>query len=524
MEAHKDSGIHGRKLSTKAHPTSQPTTTNVARPCMTGSAISTSSSGTQLPCSSATPRYYETNVGAASSAASSQPLESKGSHIKAVRHAKDVPTLMTSPSRSIVCGYKPCPRTFATAAALQQHLESGIHGKIASPRQPRALQSANIQLDNRRLACPCSGCICEFDFESALRWHIVSGYHVFATMTNASTERELASCLTELLQAQYDFIQPASFMATAPIPTDIPYPSIENRWTTLLSSQFDSTLSGLKARIHPEPGVLCSVYYAKKNQLATPGPCKSITKRPAVALDCEMVGIKGNKSALARLSVIDYLTGETLVDQLVQPEVPIVEYRSKVTGITRKLMDAAVANNRALKGTAAARAELWKYIDSSTIIVGHALHHDLKALKVKHKKIVDPQILLAEIMGPEGFWTGLKKICKELLWQDIQTGAHDSLEDAFAAREVVLWSMTHEHQFLEWAEKRQREHAASNARKQQRKPGKRQHKKASQPSQTGNNEPSVWDYDSDDLYEIMTEEEFKEMCGIPQWYDGNLLD
>lgn len=68
-----------------------------------------------------------------------------------------------------------------------------------------------------------------------------------------------------------------------------------------------------------------------------PGPSKY------VAIDCEMVGTgpRGRVSELARCSVVSY-SGDVLYDKYVRPEMPIVDYRTRWSGITRQHMHKAI--------------------------------------------------------------------------------------------------------------------------------------------------------------------------------------
>ena len=51
-----------------------------------------------------------------------------------------------------------------------------------------------------------------------------------------------------------------------------------------------------------------------------------------VAMDCEMVEVMGNKSALARISIVNY-DGHVLMDEFVRPDNHITDYRSWISGI-----------------------------------------------------------------------------------------------------------------------------------------------------------------------------------------------
>lgn len=101
-----------------------------------------------------------------------------------------------------------------------------------------------------------------------------------------------------------------------------------------------------------------------------------------------MVRIRSKRSELARLSVIDYLTSEILIDTLVQPSYPVIDWRTPWSGITAQAMTAAVVSNTALKGAPEATKKMFDSIDKQTVIVGHALHNDLVALGIQHQYVL----------------------------------------------------------------------------------------------------------------------------------------
>jgi DNA polymerase III epsilon subunit-like protein len=178
-----------------------------------------------------------------------------------------------------------------------------------------------------------------------------------------------------------------------------------------------------------------------------------VPKRRAVAFDCEMAGTRGGIGTVILLSAVDYLTGETLVNAFVQPTGKVVDWRSRVSGVTPQDMEAAIARGEALNKWKGARAELWKHIDADTILVGHALQHDLDALRIAHTRVVDSAVLARNAVGPCGRQWGLKSLCEELLHIDVQTNGrngHDCTEDALAAREVVLWCCRNTRELEAW--------------------------------------------------------------------------
>uniref|UniRef100_A0A8C4U578 Exonuclease domain-containing protein n=1 Tax=Falco tinnunculus TaxID=100819 RepID=A0A8C4U578_FALTI len=74
----------------------------------------------------------------------------------------------------------------------------------------------------------------------------------------------------------------------------------------------------------------------------SPGPPK------LVAIDCEMVGTGpgGRTSDLARCSIVSY-NGDVMYDQYIRPVAPIVDYRTRWSGIRRHHMANAVPFSKA---------------------------------------------------------------------------------------------------------------------------------------------------------------------------------
>jgi DNA polymerase III epsilon subunit-like protein len=98
-------------------------------------------------------------------------------------------------------------------------------------------------------------------------------------------------------------------------------------------------------------------------------------------------------------------------------------------------------------------------MDKSTILVGHALHHDLNVLKIAHDSCVDSEILAKAAIKRPGQNTGtsLKKLCDSLIGLGVQTMAnHSCLEDSFVAREAVIYMTSHPEELAIWAEAKQK--------------------------------------------------------------------
>ncbi|PYH84037.1 ribonuclease H-like protein [Aspergillus uvarum CBS 121591] len=198
----------------------------------------------------------------------------------------------------------------------------------------------------------------------------------------------------------------------------------------------------------------------------TPSAEQPGLKRHAIALDCEMIGVKGNRQTLAFISAIDFLTGDVLIDRYVAPSEEVIDWRSKITGITQDVMTSATISGAAFRDWREARENLWKFADTSTVFVGQSLNYDLEVLGICHNKVVDSAILTAEAVFPSTGITeslprawSLKAVAKTLLDLEIQSGdrAHSALEDAYAVRDVIIFCIRNPEQLKSWAELRQKE-------------------------------------------------------------------
>jgi DNA polymerase III epsilon subunit-like protein len=168
-----------------------------------------------------------------------------------------------------------------------------------------------------------------------------------------------------------------------------------------------------------------------------------------------MAGVAGGASEAILLCVTDYITGAVILNRLVFPREPITQMRSSIHGISKTTLDNAIRQGQTLSSWEGAWSELWKYIDSNAIIVGHALEHDLDALRMIHPRIVDSAILSRKAVGIHRTQWGLQTLCYELLNIGIRKnrGAiHNCLEDVLATREVVLFCTQKKEAFQAWAE------------------------------------------------------------------------
>lgn len=147
-----------------------------------------------------------------------------------------------------------------------------------------------------------------------------------------------------------------------------------------------------------------------------------------VAIDCEFVGVgsEGKDHALARISLTNYF-GHIVLDKFVKPRERVVDWRTEISGVKPNDMKNAITFNEAQKQC----SEILK----GRILVGHAVKHDLDALLLSHPKAMirdTARHLPFRQKYSGGKSPSLKKLTKEVLKINIQSGHHSSVEDARA--------------------------------------------------------------------------------------------
>ncbi|KAL3071920.1 hypothetical protein niasHT_039745 [Heterodera trifolii] len=149
------------------------------------------------------------------------------------------------------------------------------------------------------------------------------------------------------------------------------------------------------------------------------------------ALDCEMVYTVWGPE-VARLSVVD-ITGDLILDVIIRPEHRIVDCNTKFSGLKPEQVMAGECDLHE------AHQRFFELVNTETILLGHSLESDLRAMHLVHRRVVDTSVVFPHRMGPP-YKRALKTLAAELtqmIIQDDESG-HDSKEDALACMRIML--------------------------------------------------------------------------------------
>lgn len=150
-----------------------------------------------------------------------------------------------------------------------------------------------------------------------------------------------------------------------------------------------------------------------------------------------------NGIELARVTLIEYQQNDNtsssndkdyrvLMDELVLPYPPILDYVTEYSGITAAMVKDVTTRLEQVQ------ASLLTYVGPNDILVGHSLENDLIALRWIHPTVIDTAVLFHN--SHRKFKYSLKHLSCILLRKRIQDSAvgHCSEEDAAATLELAI--------------------------------------------------------------------------------------
>ena len=146
-----------------------------------------------------------------------------------------------------------------------------------------------------------------------------------------------------------------------------------------------------------------------------------------LALDCEMA-YTSKGFEMVRLTIVDFFTNKTVFDEVIDPFGDILDLNTLFSGIHEEDMKKAITYQDAMD-----RILTPTLINKNSILLGHGLENDLNVMRIIHYKIID----IAILYSTGRYKSSLKNLTFETLSEKIQTGEHDSSQDAIATMNVI---------------------------------------------------------------------------------------
>lgn len=156
-----------------------------------------------------------------------------------------------------------------------------------------------------------------------------------------------------------------------------------------------------------------------------------------LAVDCEMCRTTDGIE-LTRVVVVN-TDLQTVYDSYVKPKSKIVDYLTRYSGITAEILSPVTVTLEDIQ------RDLLQIIHPHTILIGHSLENDLKALRISHLRVVDTALLYPHARG-DTFKNSLKFLAENWLGEQIQTleqMGHDPTQDAATALKLALLKFRH---------------------------------------------------------------------------------
>lgn len=201
----------------------------------------------------------------------------------------------------------------------------------------------------------------------------------------------------------------------------------------------DLLLSGWQMIEENFPMPIKGLMKAKYNDyVLTQDVYKDVTpSSPMFGVDCEMC-LTSQGSELTRISIVNERL-EPIYDELVKPDLPIVNYLTRFSGITPNMM------KDAKKKLSDVHEDLRKMLPADAILTGQSLQGDLHAMKMMHPYVIDTSIIY-NITGDRQRKTKLQTLAREFLNMRIQESnqGHCSREDSSASIKLVQLKLQHD--------------------------------------------------------------------------------
>ncbi|GAB2255825.1 hypothetical protein Droror1_Dr00009603 [Drosera rotundifolia] len=152
-----------------------------------------------------------------------------------------------------------------------------------------------------------------------------------------------------------------------------------------------------------------------------------------IAVDCEMVLCEDGTEALVKICVVDREL-QVKLHEFVNPKKAVADYRTSITGVSANDLDGVTLSLEDIQKS------MKKLLSHGTILVGHGLSNDMKALKIDHPKVIDTSYIFKYGGDSMRRRPSLVNLCKSVLGYEVRKKGepHNCLDDACAAMKLVL--------------------------------------------------------------------------------------
>ncbi|XP_049325298.1 RNA exonuclease 5 [Astyanax mexicanus] len=269
--------------------------------------------------------------------------------------------------------------------------------------------------------------------EGLTQLHFYSHYSQFNQLrTKYSTRCTLAPSsghlLSELLTAELPNPQSSPAAHTAPPTAQVAYHPVVRR--------FGLKKSGMSSYLLKEEEMIKKSFPIKGGRGCEAFACTRSADHvtdssPLFGLDCEMCITKAG-TELTRVALVDS-RGRCLLDELVKPFNPIINYCTRFSGITRSMLQDVETRLQDVQ------VKLVDLLPPDAVLVGHSLDNDLRVLNLVHPHVIDTSLLYRKEFGQR---FKLKHLALIILRREIQSEerkGHDPCEDARAALELAQY-------------------------------------------------------------------------------------
>ena len=99
------------------------------------------------------------------------------------------------------------------------------------------------------------------------------------------------------------------------------------------------------------------------------------------------------------------IDGRLVYETIIRPDDTIIDYNTRFSGVTARDLK---RGNNSVKSLKDVQNDLLGFINANTILIGHGLENDLRALKVSTQKKVE-EYLLQYLRWNTGLWQKLRE-------------------------------------------------------------------------------------------------------------------